>query len=395
MKIGIEAQRLLRTKKHGMDMVALELIRHLQRIDTVNEYVVFVRPDADYACLPTAPNFEIVTLEGLPGFAAWEQWTLPRAAARAGCDLLHCTGNTGPVFSSVPLITTLHDIIFMEQINLFQKKASWYQRLGNVYRRFVVPTVVRKSKRVVTVSHFEKERIARFFNIGPEHLRVVYNGVGEHFKQLSDQNALQQFAAKYKLPTPFFLFLGNTAPKKNTPGVLQAFARFNDWYPDQYYLVMLDYEEKKLQQLVHSLGIPEIRKRIFLTGYVSNFELPALINQCVGFLYPSLRESFGIPILEGMACGVPVITSNTSSMPEVAGRQAALLVDPNQPEALARAMRQLVENPDETRQMAARGLERAREFSWENTARQMLALYEEVYQEYLAKTPLKWKEEIL
>jgi len=129
MKIGIEGQRLYRQKKHGMDMVALELIKNLQVIDKNNEYVIFVKPDLDNTCIPAAPNFKIVELAGGP-YPVWEQFALPRAAKNEKCDILHCTSNTGPIWTKVPLITILHDIIYLESISIFKKAGTWYQKIG-------------------------------------------------------------------------------------------------------------------------------------------------------------------------------------------------------------------------------------------------------------------------
>lgn len=379
MRIGIEGQRLFRKKKHGMDMVALELIKNLQLIDSENEYVVFVKPDEDRGCIPTAPNFKIVELGGGP-YPTWEQFALPRAAKKEGCQLLHCTSNTGPVFSKVPLVTILHDIIYMESIMLFKKRGTWYQKLGNVYRRFVVPTVIRKSLRVSTVSNFEKQRIADFFKLNNQKLVTVYNGVGEHFKKITDAETLQNAKDKYQLPERFMFFLGNTDPKKNTPNVLKAFAEFNEASSEKYKLVMLDYEESALQAILTEIGHPEMRPDIHLTGYVVNTDLPAIISQSTIFLYPSLRESFGIPILEGMACGVPVITSNTSSMPEVAG-DAALLVDPQNSNEIKAAIEEILNDSALRNRLIEKGLERARQFSWKKMAENYLAIYKEVVAE--------------
>ena len=379
MKIGIEGQRLYRKKKHGMDMVALELIKQLQIIDTVNEYVVFVKPDEDSACIPKAKNFKIVALQG-GAYPFWEQNALPKAALTEGCDILHCTSNTGPIRSKVPLITIIHDIIYMESISIFKKGGSWYQKIGNMYRRWVVPYMVRKSARVVTVSNFEKERIRKFFSINDERLVAIYNGVGAHFVPIADTELLKKVKVTYNLPDHFLFFLGNTDPKKNTPNVLKAFAEFNQQSSIKYKLVMLDYEENALQKVLNDIGHPNIRADIHLTGYVVNTDLPAIINQCEVFLYPSLRESFGIPILEGMACGVPVITSNTSSMPEIAG-DAALIVDPLKSDEIKEGIIKILNDKTYCAALCEKGMERAKLFSWKRMAEENLKLYQEVYSE--------------
>ncbi|MDD3079000.1 MAG: glycosyltransferase family 1 protein [Paludibacter sp.] len=375
MKIGIEGQRLYRKKKHGMDMVALELIKNLQKIDHDNEYVIFVKPDEDRGCIPEAANFKIVELKGGP-YPLWEQVALPRAAEQEACELLHCTSNTGPVKCNVPLITTLHDIIYLESISLFKKSGTWYQKFGNMYRRWIVPPVVHKSVKVVTVSEFEKKRIRDFMGLG-DNLVAIYNGVGEHFRKIDDQTMLDAAKSKYNLPDNFIFFLGNTDPKKNTPNVLRAFADFNANSDIQYKLVMLDYEENALQQVLSDIGHSEIRKDIVMTGYVPNAELPAIVNLCKVFLYPSLRESFGIPILEGMACGVPVITSNTSSMPEIAG-DAALLVDPASTVGITVAIRKVLTDDNLNKSLREKGLKQAQKFSWKIMAENYLKLYKEI-----------------
>ncbi len=376
MKIGIEGQRLYRPKKHGMDMVALELIKNLQIIDKVNEYVIFVKPDADNNCIPSAPNFKIVELGGGP-YPTWEQIALPKAAENEGCDILHCTSNTGPIFCKVPLVTILHDIIYLESVSILKKGGTWYQKFGNMYRRWVVPTIAKKSVRVVTVSNFEKERIKNFMGLG-SNLVAIYNGVGEHFKKIEDAKILSEAKLKYKLPDNFMFFLGNTDPKKNTPNVLKAFAEFNAVSKTKYKLVMLDFEENALLQILKDINHSELRSDIVMTGYVPNAEMPAIINQCKVFLYPSLRESFGIPILEGMACGVPVITSNTSSMPEIAG-DAAAIVDPLKPEQIVEAIKKIVSDEPYCKALCEKGMLRSNDFSWKRMAEKYLDLYKEVY----------------
>lgn len=375
MKIGIEGQRLFRQKKHGMDMVALELIKNLQQIDHDNEYFIFVSPDTDRNCIPPAPNFTIVELKG-GMYPFWEQIALPRAARKAGCDVLHCTSNTAPVFCSVPLITIIHDIIYLESISLFKKGGTLYQKFGNMYRRLVVPVIARKSRIITTVSEFEKERIKNFLGLR-DNLVAVYNGVGAHFRKITDKNLLQAAKEKYHLPDDFLFFLGNTDPKKNTPNVLSAFARFNQQNDGRYKLVMLDYDEAALMQVLSDIGQTAIRKDIIMTGYVPNQELPAIINQCKVFLYPSLRESFGIPILEGMACGVPVVTSNTSSMPEIAG-DAAAIVDPANPAEITAAITKIISDEDYRNELCRKGTERAKNFSWRAMAENYLSLYKKI-----------------
>jgi len=386
MKIAIEGQRLFRTKKHGMDMVALELINELQKIDHENEYVVFVKPDEDKDTLKATSNFKIVELAGGP-YPTWEQNALPKAAKKEGCDILHCTSNTAPVSPGMPLVTTLHDIIYMESISIFKKGGTWYQKLGNMYRRWNVPRVVKISDKIITVSKFERNRIAEFFKIPKSDNRLVaiYNGVTEHFRKIDEKAELDRVKKLYNLPDNFFFFLGNTDPKKNTPGVLKAFSDYLKKTNDDMYLVMLDYEESALTKILSDIGDKELRSKIILTGYVVNTDLPAIYNLCKIFLYPSLRESFGIPMLEAMRCGVPVITSNTSSMPEVSG-DAAYIVDPYKPEEITEGIIELLNNKKLRDDIIEKGYKQSQKFSWRNMAIDVLKLYEEVYNNHHSNT---------
>jgi len=377
MKIAIEGQRLFRAKKHGMDMVALELIKNLQQIDSSNQYVVFIKPDTDHSCLSDSDNVKLVELPGMT-YPYWEQVALPRAAKEYGCDLLHCTSNTAPIFTRMPLVVTLHDIIYMESLSLFKKSMTSYQRFGNLYRRYIVPEVVRKSKRIITVSNFEKERIAKFFGMKDDpRLVAIHNGVGEHFKRISDSAVLERVKKQYNLPDKFFFHLGNTDPKKNTKGVLAAYSAFLKKSDQKISLVMLDFDLGELDRILTEIGDADLKQYIHLTGYVVNSDLPAIYSLTSIFLYPSLRESFGLPILEAMACGTPVITSTTSSMPEIAG-DAAYLVDPFDTAQITNAIFKLLKSSSLCDELIKKGYAQAKLFSWRAMAEQVLNLYKEV-----------------
>jgi len=377
MKIGIEAQRIFRKKKHGMDMVALELIRNLQSIDTENEYLIFVKPDVDDKVIKESANFKIVKLGG--GFyPLWEQIALPRAAKKSGCELLHCTSNTAPIFTSISLVVTLHDIIFMEStyLKILRGTGTLYQKFGNVYRKIFVPKIIKKSKKIITVSHFEKNRIGQFFGMGNDpRLEAVYNGVSEHFKPVTDQMELKRVKEKYHLPDRYFFFLGNTDPKKNTKGTLKAYSDFLKQTGSDIKLVMLDYDRPELEKLLDEIGDKNLINKILLTGYVVNTDLPAIYCQSDLFLYPSLRESFGIPMLEAMGCGVPVITSNTSSMPEVAG-EGALIIDPFKPDEITAAIINILSDNELKSDLISKGLVQAAKFSWKAMAENVLKIYQ-------------------
>ena len=177
MKIAIEAQRIFRPNKHGMDFVALETIRELQKMDHENEYFIFVSPGED-KCLKSSENMHVIELK-CPTYPLWEQVALPRAVKRIRPDLLHCTSNTAPLNCPVPLVLTLHDIIYLEKRQT--SSLSLYQEMGWHYRRLVVPRILPKCKKIITVSQFERQRILDALHLSDEQLVAVYNGFNSHF----------------------------------------------------------------------------------------------------------------------------------------------------------------------------------------------------------------------
>ena len=373
MRIGIEAQRIFRKNKHGMDYVVLQEIIELQKMDTRNEYFVFVAPGPD-RCLEDSHNVHIIEVNG-SFYPTWEQKSLPKAAKEAGVEMLHCTSNTAPIRCDIPLILTLHDIIFLEPRD--KRNRSLYQNLGWLYRRLVVPRILDKCHRIITVSEFEKQNIMSRLDIPERRMAMIYNGYNEWFRQLDD---VDRIFAKYIDQPGFLFFLGNTDPKKNTERTLIAYSRYLEHSADRRPLLMADLDRQFLEDIIKRNGLDNIRDHIVMPGYIQNSDLPYIYNAAFAFLYTSLRESFGIPLLEAMACGVPVVTSNTSSMPEIGGPHA-LLVNPENADEICDAILRLeTDNQLYARQQQV-GLQRTKLFSWRQTAEQLLSLYEQVYLE--------------
>lgn len=370
LRIGIEVQRIFREKKHGMEVVALELIREIQKIDQHNEYILYARKDVDEKCLSETANFKIKSLPASSYFT-WEQFTLPAEVKKDNLDFLHSTCNTSALRLSVPMMLTLHDIIYLEKTDF---KGTAYQNFGNLYRRFVVPKIVDKSKLIITVSNFEKNVILNKLNLPEQKVKVIYNAVSPKFNTNYASERLTEFREAHQLPLDFILFLGNTAPKKNTLNVIKAYAAYKAEVPDGLPMVILDYDKNLVFELLAKLGQQHLEKDFLFPGYIASEEMPLLYNISRLFLYPSLRESFGLPLLEAMACGVPVITANTSSMPEVAA-DAALFVDPLDYHQIKDQMITILNDSELAFQLKEKGLKRASEFTWKAAATQLLALY--------------------
>lgn len=375
MRIGIEAQRIFRKNKHGMDYVVLQEILEIQKMDNENEYFIFVKPGEDH-CVKSTENVHVVEI-ACPSYPLWEQWALPRAAKKANVDILHCTSNTAPIWCDIPLVLTLHDIIFLEPRD--KQNKSLYQNLGWFYRRLDVPRILNKCRRIITVSNFEMENIINKLNIPRERMAMIYNGYNEWFSPIKNCDLPNAISQKLTANNYFF-FLGNTDPKKNTERTLVAYSKYLSQSSIKRKLLMADLDTNYLNDIITRNGIENIRDKIVMPGYIVNSDLPFIYNNAFAFLYTSLRESFGIPLLEAMACGTPVITSNTSSMPEIGGADA-ILVNPESSDEITSMMLRLETDESFYQKQKTIGLERAKLFSWKKTTEQLLHLYQEVYQE--------------
>ena len=373
MRIGIEAQRIFRTNKHGMDYVVLEEIKELQKSDVRNEYFVFVAPGED-RCLKDSKNVHIIEI-GNNFYPLWEQFSLPRAVNQLNLDMLHCTSNTAPIRCKVPLILTLHDIIFLEPRDKSNK--SFYQDMGWRYRRFVVPRILKKCKRIITVSDFEFNNIITKLQIPEEKMVMIYNGYNKWFRPVEDTELIYQ---QYIEEPGYFFFLGNTDPKKNTERTLIAYSKYLEMSDVKRKLLMADLDRGYLDEIIDRNDIGNIRDHIVMPGYIKNADLPYIYNNAFAFLYTSLRESFGIPLLEAMACGTPVITSNTSSMPEIGGSEV-IMVNPLNVSEITEKMLLLEKDKALYQKQKDIGIIRAQQFSWEYTAEQLLMVYEDVYRQ--------------
>ncbi|MFA7082072.1 MAG: glycosyltransferase family 1 protein [Bacteroidales bacterium] len=373
MKIAIEAQRIFRAKKHGMDFVALEAIREIQNLDKENQYFIIVSPGDD-RCLEETSNMKIIEISSIGGYLGWEQYALPKIIKKIKPDILHCTSNTAPIFCKTNLILTLHDIIFLEkQAN---KNKSLYQKLGRIYRRLVVPRIITKAKKIITVSKFERNNIKNLLNVDDDSILFIHNGFNKHFEVKDNPKEVYK---KYIDTDNYLFFLGNTDPKKNSERTIVAYANYikNTDQNNIYKLLIADLREEFIDNILKENDIQFIKPYISSPDYIPNKDLPYIYSGAKAFLYTSLRESFGIPILESMACGCPIITSNTSAIPEIAG-QGAILIDPYNIKEIQLSIEKVLVDEQFRDKQIRYGLERVNLFSWSNTAKELIKLYNSI-----------------
>ena len=249
--------------------------------------------------------------------------------------------------------------------------------MGWRYRRFVVPRILKKCKRIITVSDFEYNNIITKLQIPEEKMVMIYNGYNKWFRPVEDTELIYQ---QYIEEPGYFFFLGNTDPKKNTERTLIAYSKYLEMSDAKRKLLMANLDRGYLDEIIDRNDIGNIRDHIVMPGYIKNADLPYIYNNAFAFLYTSLRESFGIPLLEAMACGTPVITSNTSSMPEIGGSEV-IMVNPLNVNEITEKMLLLEKDKALYQKQKDIGIIRAQQFSWEYTAEQLLMVYEDVYRQ--------------
>jgi len=292
-----------------------------------------------------------------------------------GVTLFHATEHLLPKITRARSVITLHDVAYL----LFPH----YHLLQNrLYLTLMMPRFLARADAVICVSENTRRDAERFYRLGPEKLHVIPEGVEPHFRPDVDSATLQAVRQRYKLPQRFIFFVATIEPRKNLPTLLEAYAALRSSRPEVGLVIAggKGWLYESFFERLRALGLENV---VTLTGYVPDADLPALLNCAEVFAYPSTFEGFGLPPLEAMACGVPVVCSNASSLPEVVSN-AGIVLPPHDVRAWVEALSQVLDNPALRADLRARGLARARLFTWAAAARKTL----EVYQSVGFKSPL-------
>lgn len=364
MRIGIDLS-VTNINQAGTGVYASSLINALRQINTEHEYCVFqVKQHHDMSSRKTWRS----RLETIYRDIVWMHGILPWRVKQAKIDLLHMPANIIPLHSSCPAVVFIHDTIIFNSPQDF----PFWQR--NYFRLFM-PWTAKQASMILTNSEHSKQDIIRHLGVPPDKVAVTYLAAASVFRAISSA-VVSAVRLHYSLESPFILVVGTLEPRKNLVRLLQAFAQVRQNTPS---LQLIHAGPRgwlfdDVMQEVESLGLQD---SVRFLGRVPLEDLVGLYNAASVFIYPSLYEGFGLPVLEAMACGCPVITSNISSLPEVAG-DAAVLIDPYNVSQLAEAIRNIFEDETQALLMRQSGLERAKQFSWERCAQKTLAVYKQV-----------------
>jgi glycosyltransferase involved in cell wall biosynthesis len=366
MRVAIDTRKV---HDFGIGTYIRNLLRQLARIDRDTEYVLLCRePDMGIAA-QLGPNFRSVR-EPSPNYSLREQIHVPWILRRERPDVYHAPHYVLPPAIRCRSVVTIHDCIHLMFPQYLPNRAAY------AYARASMWAAARRSDRILTVSEASKRDILHLFNVKPEKIVVVYNAIDEHFSAIPSDEHVARIRERYQLDHQFVLYVGNIKPHKNLVRLIEAFSQLRRTHDDLKLLIIGD-EISKLPALRRAVHRHKLHKHVRFLGYLKGDTLTILYRLASVFVFPSLYEGFGLPPLEAMASGTPVVTSNVSSLPEVTG-DAAVLVDPYDVESIEDGIRRVLDDPRLAEELRMKGLRRAREFSWESSVEKTLRVYREV-----------------
>ena len=370
-RIGIDATALP-PQPAGAGIYTINLIRSLAALDTDIEFYIFAQ-QSGRRLIETENigllNWVILPDKSPPRRLIWEQTGLPGLVRKTELDLLHSLHYTRPVSLECSSVVTFHDMTFF-----------LYPKYHTFFKRMYFPAAMRKSARsadaLISVSENTKKDIVQYLDVPDSKIHVVYHGVDNRFAPISDRGQLGAISQKYILPAEFILYVGVVEPRKNLISLLNVFHNLLKSFKNLRLVIagQPGWGYNEVREIIAKLNLQD---HVQLTGFIPPEDLPAIYNLARLFVYPSLYEGFGLPVLEAMACGTPTITTSTSSLPEIIG-DAGKLVPPNDDRALLEAMQNLLEDEREQSKLSKKGLKRAARFTWDRAARETCTVYRHV-----------------
>ncbi|MGD0854228.1 MAG: glycosyltransferase family 1 protein [Dehalococcoidia bacterium] len=382
IQIAVNATVANEREKTGIATYALNLLNSLQTLDGLNRYTVFMLRSQDNS-LVTSDRFKIKPLprllQSLPlvyEWLLWYTWYYTGYSCQLGTmkpDVILSLDFDIPLYKKCPSVCIIYDLTPL----LF---GDMFPRHFRIRYKWQTKHAVGNARKIITISEDAKKDVITYFGVDSEKVVVAYPGFDSRlFKPETDKQKIDQLRAKYKLGNPYILFMGILHAKKNILRIIEAFESLKTEFGIKHKLVIAGKRAWQDEIIFDRIQSSPFRSEIVFAGYITDEEAPILMNGADVFVFPSLHEGFGIPPLEAMACGTPVITSNTSSLPEVTG-DAALLVNPYDAHEMASALYRVISEPGLRETMIEKGLERVRLFSWQRTARSVLTVLEQAAQ---------------
>lgn len=364
MKIGIDASRALRECKTGTEWYSQNIILNLAKIDHKNEYILYSHkePSSPLDSLPSNFKWRV-----MPFFRGWTFFRLTFEMAVNPPDILFIPAHTLPLITPKKSIVMIHDLGFLHHPSLYPLRQK-------AYHKFVIWHDKRKATHFLTPSQFTKNDLVETLAIPSDKISVVYHGFDANlYKKVNANNHL---SVKYK---PYLFYLGRLETKKNIVGLISAFEVYKKRNPKSSLKLVLagkpGHGYSHIQNQIEKLK--KYKKDVVEIGYVKEDEVPKWFSNAEAFVFPSFFEGFGLPVIEAMACGCPVICSNTSSLPEI-GSDAAVYFNPKNPDEIANQIKRVVHNKNFRNKLVGKGLQNVKRFSWEKCAKETLSIINKI-----------------
>lgn len=360
MKIAIDARMIRPGSMHGIARYVYQLLEGLAKLDVDHEFFVLVNEGTPLAEADWPDQITLVYLKS-NWISLREQSEIPKVLKRVGAELFHAPSFVAPMFVPCKMIMTIHDLNHMVL-------PQFYTPFHQFYYQIIVRASIRRSESVLTVSQFSKNEIVRTLGLDAGKIFVTYNGVSKNYQPINDREYLKYVRDLYCLPDQFILCVSNNKPHKNVHQLVRAYCFSNIDIP----LVLACPADSSLIRLTESFGK---KHQVYFTQFVQEEHLPAFYSMTELFVYPSTYEGFGLPPLEALACGTPVVVSHSSSLPEVVGKHA-IFADPYDYRDIAVALERGIGDKKLRENLIRSGLQHAAHFSWEKMTRQTLEVYE-------------------
>ncbi|MFQ5740555.1 MAG: glycosyltransferase family 4 protein [Acidobacteriota bacterium] len=366
MRIAFDATTLRRPQT-GIGYYTEHLLHHLLT-ESHGDEILLISNGTIETSTTLAEAARIQRGHPFPVRNLWLQTLAPLVLLQSGAEVAHFTNSIAPLLKSVPTVVTIHDM----SLRLFPH----FHPRRRVLTRPLVTLTARRADAVIAVSHSAKRDIVDLTGVPAEKVHVIYEAAAPVFEPILEGQVLEEVRLRYGLGNRLLLHVGTIEPRKNLVSLVAAFAQLKkEKVPHQLVCAgALGWGYREVKRQIRRL---EIGKHVRLLGYVPVADLPALYNLAEAFIFPSFHEGFGLPVLEAMACGTPVITAGHSSLAEIAG-DAVELIDPHRIESILQALERLIDNQNRQGELAQRGLERSRRFTWHRAARETLQVYRRV-----------------